>query len=160
MTLVEFNRVPRYRAEAELIEVCASRAWVRAIAGRRPFHDLGRLQRAATEIWWSLDETDWREAFDAHPKIGERKVDGWAAREQSGMNHAGTAVTAELEQSNRDYLSKFGYIFIVCATGKTADQMLAVLQSRLSNPAEREIRIAAEEQSKITQLRLEKLITP
>ena len=159
MTLIEFNRVPRYRAEAELIQVCASRAWARTIASRRPFHDLSRLQRAATEVWWGLDETDWREAFHAHPKIGQRKVDGWAAREQSGMNHAGADVVLDLEQSNRDYLSKFGYIFIVCATGKTADQMLAVLKSRLSNPAEQEIRVAAEEQSKITQLRLEKLIT-
>jgi OHCU decarboxylase len=155
MTLDEFNRVPRYRAEQELIQCCASRAWMRVMAGRRPFDDLGRLLRAASEVWWSLDETDWREAFDAHPKIGERKVDGWAAQEQSGVRRAAAEAILGLEEANGEYLAKF----IVCASGKSAEEMLAVLRSRLSNPPRQEIRVAAEEQDKITRLRLEKLMT-
>jgi len=158
MTLAEFNTVPRYRAEAELIQVCGSRAWVRGMAGRRPFGDLDRLLRAASEVWWSLDETDWQEAFSAHPKIGATATGAWSAQEQSGMRRAGAAVTTELEEANQEYRAKFGYIFIVCASGKSADEMLAILRSRLTNAPDREIRIAADEQAKIIRLRLEKLL--
>jgi OHCU decarboxylase len=159
MTLAEFNITPRYRAEGELIQVCSSRAWVRAMAGRRPFGDLDRLQRAAREVWWSLDETDWREAFEAHPKIGAAPTSAWSAQEQSGVRQSGAGVAMELEVANREYLAKFGYIFIVCASGKSAEEILAMLRSRTSNSAEDEIRIAAEEQAMITRLRLEKLLT-
>jgi 2-oxo-4-hydroxy-4-carboxy-5-ureidoimidazoline decarboxylase len=159
MTLAEFNITPRYRAEGELIQVCSSRAWVRAMAGRRPFGDLDRLQRAAREVWWSLDETDWREAFEAHPKIGGAPTSAWSAQEQSGVRQSGAGVAMELEVANREYLAKFGYIFIVCASGKSAEEILAMLRSRTSNSAEDEIRIAAEEQAMITHLRLEKLLT-
>jgi 2-oxo-4-hydroxy-4-carboxy-5-ureidoimidazoline decarboxylase len=159
MTLAELNAWPRYRAEAELIQVCASRAWTRAMAGRRPFQSLDRLQRAASEVWWSLDEMDWREAFAVHPKIGERQAAGWAAQEQAGMRGAGAGVSMSLEEANREYQAKFGYIFIVCASGKIGEDMLAILRSRLSNPPDQEIRVAAEEQNKITRLRLEKLLT-
>jgi 2-oxo-4-hydroxy-4-carboxy-5-ureidoimidazoline decarboxylase len=199
MTLAELNAVPRYRAEAELTQCCGSRAWVRAVAGRRPFHSLDRLLKAASEVWWGLDEGDWREAFGAHPQIGARKVaapagqtqaeapappqqimdleakwgrrfrlptsssttsQAWPAQEQAGMGQAGVAVTMGLEEANRVYLTKFGYIFIVCAMGKTAEDMLAILRARLLNSPEQEIRTAAEEQDKITRLRLEKLLTP
>jgi 2-oxo-4-hydroxy-4-carboxy-5-ureidoimidazoline decarboxylase len=159
MTLTEFNTVPRYRAEDELVHVCASRAWVRGMVGRRPFVDLGRLQRAAREVWWSLDETDWREAFEAHPKIGAAPTNAWSAQEQSSVRRSGAGVAMELEQANREYLAKFGYIFIVCASGKSAEEILTVVRSRMSNSAEDEIHIAAEEQAKITGLRLEKLLT-
>ena len=160
MTLAELNTVPRYRAQDELIQVCGSRAWVRGITGRRPFGNLDRLLRAASEVWWSLDETDWREAFDAHPKIGAAPTSAWSAEEQSGMRRAGAGVTIDLEAANQEYLAKFGYIFIVCASGKSAEEMLAILRSRLANPPESEIRIAAEEQDKIARLRLEKLLKP
>src|SRR5271170_6999962 len=136
MTLTEFNTVPRYRAEGELIHVCASRAWVRAMAGRRPFGDMDRLQRAAGEVWWSLDETDWREAFEAHPKIGAAPTNAWSAQEQSGVLRSGAGAAVELEQANREYLAKFGYIFIVCASGKSAAEILAVVRSRMPNSAE------------------------
>jgi 2-oxo-4-hydroxy-4-carboxy-5-ureidoimidazoline decarboxylase len=161
MTLTELNALPRYRAEGELIKCCGSTAWTRTMAGRRPFISFERLLKAAEEVWWRLDHADWMEAFCAHPQIGERKaaVHIWAAREQSGMERAGVAVTTALEEGNREYLAKFGYIFIVCATGKSADEMLTVLQSRLLNPPEEEIRVAAAEQNKITCLRLEKLVT-
>lgn len=167
MTLAELNSVPRYRAEDELLHCCGSRAWARALASRRPFANLDRLLRASTEVWGKLDETDWREAFAAHPRIGEHtaavhataQAQAWSAQEQSATNRAGVKVLTDLEQANREYFDRFGYIFIVCASGKSAGEMLAILQSRLANPPEQEIRIAAEEQDKITRLRLEKLIT-
>jgi OHCU decarboxylase len=161
MTLTELNALPRYRAEGELIKCCGSTAWTRSMAGRRPFVSFDRLLKAASEVWWRLDQADWIEAFRAHPQIGERKATHhvWAAREQSGMDRAGVAVATAMEEGNREYLAKFGYIFIVCATGKSADEMLTMLQGRLANPAEEEIRVAAAEQNKITCLRLEKLLT-
>jgi len=161
MTLHELNSLPRYRAEGELIKCCGSTTWARTMAGRRPFVNFDRLLKAASEVWNRLDRADWMEAFQAHPQIGERKeiVHVWAAREQSGMERAGIAVTSALEEGNREYLAKFGYIFIVCATGKSANEMLSILQSRLLNPPEEELRIAVEEQNKITCLRLEKLLT-
>jgi OHCU decarboxylase len=159
VTLAELNKVPRYRAEAELIRVCGSRAWVRGMVARRPFGDRDRLMRTASEVWWSLDQTDWREAFGAHPKIGATPTSAWSAEEQSGVRAVSVGVTIELEEANREYLAKFGYIFIVCASGKRADEMLAILRSRLSNLPEHEVRVAAEEQATITNLRLEKLLT-
>jgi OHCU decarboxylase len=179
MTLAELNAVPRYRAESELIQCCGSRAWVRTMVGRRPFTNLERLLRAASEVWWQLDEGDWREAFGAHPQIGERKAaqtqaeapapplpanfssqaQAWSAQEQAGMSRAGVGVTMDLEEANREYLAKFGHIFIVCATGKTAEDMLTILRARLLNSPAQELRAAAEEQDKITRLRLEKLLT-
>ena len=165
MTLNELNALPRYRAEGELIKCCGSQAWTRSMAGRRPFVSFDRLLKAASEVWWRLDQTDWMEAFQAHPQIGQRpamqrpsQFHVWSAHEQSGMDRAGIAVASALEECNREYLAKFGYIFIVCATGKSADEMLSILQSRLLNPPEEELRIAAEEQNKITCLRLEKLL--
>jgi len=161
MTLTELNALPRYRAEGELLKCCGAAAWARTMAGRRPFVNFDRLLKAASEVWWRLDQADWLEAFRAHPQIGGQKVTHhvWAAREQSGMERAGVAVTSAMEEGNREYLTKFGYIFIVCATGKSADEMLSILRSRLVNPAEEEIRVAAAEQNKITCLRLEKLLT-
>jgi OHCU decarboxylase len=165
MTLPELNILPRYRAEEELLKCCGSVAWARGMARRRPFASFDRLLQAASEIWCRLDPGDWMEAFRAHPKIGQRKsaahssAQAWSAQEQSGMSRAGAGVTMNLEDANREYLEKFGYIFIVCATGKTADEMLAILRSRLPNAPEQEIRVAAEEQNKITRLRLERLLT-
>ena len=167
MTLAEFNVLPRYRAEEELLKCCGSAAWARGMARRRPFASFDRLLQAAGEIWWRLDSADWMEAFRAHPQIGQHQstahrsaqAQAWSAQEQSGMSRAGVGVTMNLEEANREYLEKFGYIFIVCATGKTADEMLAILRSRLPNSPEQEIRVAAEEQNNITRLRLERLVT-
>jgi OHCU decarboxylase len=167
MTLVELNVLPRYRAEEELLKCCGSAAWARGMARRRPFASFDRMLQAASEIWWRLDPADWMEAFLAHPQIGQRQPTGhtsaqaqaWSALEQSGMSRAGVGVTMNLEEANREYLEKFGYIFIVCASGKSADEMLVILRSRLPNAPEQEIRVAAEEQNKITRLRLERLLT-
>jgi 2-oxo-4-hydroxy-4-carboxy-5-ureidoimidazoline decarboxylase len=168
MTLSELNAFPRYRAEGEFVKCCGSTAWVRTMTGRRPFANRERLLRAASEVWWRLDADDWMEAFRAHPRIGEQKAvahapaqaQAWSALEQSAMHRAGPAIITALEAANEEYLAKFGYIFIVCASGKGADEMLSILKSRLSNQPEAEIRVAAEEQDKITRLRLERLIAP
>jgi len=167
VTLAELNTLPGYRAVDELVNCCGSRAWARILARRRPFVSLERLVQAASEVWLRLDAADWMEAFQAHPQIGQRQpaahasvqAQAWSAREQSGMSRAGVGATMDLEAANQEYLSKFGYIFIVCASGKRAGEMLAILRSRLSNTPEAEIHVAAEEQDKITRLRLERLIT-
>lgn len=125
---------------------------------RRPFRSREAVFAAADEIWKSLDQSDWLEAFAHHPRIGERTNDSVAAREQSGIRSADKLVREELEQVNRDYEHKFGYIYIVCATGKSAEDMLAIARSRLNNDPSTEIAVAAEEQRKITQLRLAKLL--
>jgi len=142
------------------------------MAAARPFAGPEALSDAADAVWLSLAEADWLEAFAAHPQIGANPEAGragragkagvesrWAAHEQSGVQTAGGDVKNRLAQLNRDYQARFGYIFIVCATGKTADEMLAMLERRISNDPGAELAIAAEEQRKITQLRLVKLLT-
>jgi len=121
---------------------------------------------AADEIWRSLDPADWREAFSHHPRIGEQKSavplsdrgSAWAAGEQSGVERARADVRADLAAANRDYEQRIGYTYIVFATGKSAEEMLALARERLKNHPDAEIRTAAEEQRKITRLRLNKLL--
>ena len=121
---------------------------------RRPFGSADALFDAAASIWKGLSPDDWREAFSHHPKIGERKVDLLEAREQSGVATATDAVREELEFLNRAYEARFGFIFIICATGLSADAMLAALRARLTNDPGTELQIAAAEQARITALRL------
>jgi OHCU decarboxylase len=164
--LARLNALPADDAERELLTCCGARAWARRMAGSRPFADADELLERADTIWWNLDESDWREAFRSHPKIGGTKAEAgqtdreqaWSAGEQAGMRAAADAVRDALAEGNAAYEARFGYIYIVCATGKTADEMLALLQSRLRNDPDTEIRTAAEEQRKITRLRLEKLL--
>ena len=165
--LERLNALPEKEAEAELLKCCGSTLWARRMATKRPFHDLPELLSMADAIWWSLDAEDWLEAFSRHPKIGEkesaraqvREAQQWSEHEQAGTNTAAEETRAALAAANREYEKKFGYIYIVCATGKTADEMLSILRERLQNDAERELRIAAEEQRRITHLRLQKLLT-
>ena len=132
----------------------------------RPFANVDELLTKADSTWRSLSSEDWLEAFRAHPKIGEKKAAAaqseearkWSAQEQSGISDAAAETMAALAAGNRDYEQRFGFIFIVCATGKSSEEMLAILQARLQNDAETEIAVAAEEQRKITRLRLEKLL--
>ncbi|HLL77398.1 MAG TPA: 2-oxo-4-hydroxy-4-carboxy-5-ureidoimidazoline decarboxylase [Pyrinomonadaceae bacterium] len=160
------NGLPHEVAEAELLKCCGSTRWARAVAARRPFENAGELMNVADDVWWSLDEREWLEAFSRHPKIGEQKAEAgqtrqeraWSAGEQSGMNEADVAAREELARLNRVYAEKFGYIFIVCATGKRPAEVLALLRGRLNNDPETEIRVAAEEQRRITRLRLQKLL--
>jgi 5-hydroxyisourate hydrolase / 2-oxo-4-hydroxy-4-carboxy-5-ureidoimidazoline decarboxylase len=113
---------------------------------------------AADTIWAGLDRADWLEAFAAHPKIGGDAAKGWSAAEQAGAASASRDVLARLAEANREYEARFGYIFIVCATGRSAEEMLQRLEGRLDNDPLIELRVAADEQRKITRLRLAKLL--
>ncbi len=132
----------------------------------RPFIDVGALFQAADSVWLSLSEQDWLEAFRAHPKIGEQKAAAaqseqarsWSAREQSGLQDAAIKTKEALAAGNQEYEERFGFIFIVCATGKTSREILGALNERLGNDRRTELCAAAEEQRKITRLRLEKLL--
>ncbi len=159
MTVEEFNALSAESAGRELLRCCGSREWVQAMAEARPFQSVAALCSEAEQIWWRLSPADWLEAFRAHPKIGGPTSDSaWAAQEQAGVGSATTSTVTGLAQGNEEYLTKFGYIFIVCATGKSAEEMLAILRSRLANDPEDELQMAAAEQSKITRIRLEKLV--
>lgn len=124
------------------------------MASRWPFADTASMLREADAIWRELDPGDWLEAFRAHPRIGEHAESKWAQQEQAGTAGAAEEQMQELKRLNDSYQERFGYIFIICATGKTAEQMLASLRERLANAPEAEIRAAAEEQRQITRLRL------
>ncbi|HEY3102936.1 MAG TPA: 2-oxo-4-hydroxy-4-carboxy-5-ureidoimidazoline decarboxylase [Pyrinomonadaceae bacterium] len=160
------NQLSADRAEAEFLKCCGSTRWAKGMTEARPFEDLKSLLSKADEIWWSLGEDDWLEAFRAHPKIGESKAAttqseqerNWSANEQAGVATASSQIIAELAELNRRYDERFGFIFIVCAADKSSGEMLQVLKGRIDNDTEAEVRIAAEEQSKITRLRLEKLL--
>ncbi len=167
MSLAKYlNSLEVGRCEAELRQCCAAEAWVRGMLDRRPFDSSLSVRSAAETIWKSLSEADWREAFEAHPRIGDLTslqdkfgaTRDWAEGEQSGAAAADIETLQRLADLNQKYLDRFGYLFIVCATGKTAAQMLALLKARLPNRPEVEIKIAAAEQLKITLLRLAKLV--
>ena len=146
-------------AATALRAVCGSRGWVDRMVALRPFEDTATLVREGERVWWSLEEADWLEAFAAHPRIGERKTGArWSADEQSGVGAADAAVLEELDAKNRAYQEKHGLIFIVCATGKSAREMLEALSARLTTTRAEEIRTAAEEQAQIVELRLRKLV--
>lgn len=132
----------------------------------RPFTNIDQLSTKADEIWRSLSTDDWLEAFRAHPKIGEKKAEAaqsaqaqsWSAQEQSNAQDADAINKEALAKGNRQYEERFGFIFIICATGKSADAILGSLNQRLENDTATELRMAADEQSKITRLRLGRLV--
>jgi len=164
--LERLNSLPPKEAEAEFGKCCGSTNWARRMAAECPFANANQLMTIADRVWWSLEPDDWLEAFASHPKIGEKKAAGataaeseaWATQEQSGARDAAEETVRSLAQLNRQYEDKFGYIFIVCATGKSSEEMLTILRERLPNDAENELRIAAREQARITKLRLGKVI--
>ena len=167
MTLPELNVLsPAARAEA-LATCCGARRWVEALNVRFPLPVPTELYQQAHEIWHNLTEADWREALTHHPKIGDvnalkqkfASTAQWAEGEQGAVRQASPEVLQALADDNERYAAKFGYIFIVCGRGKSADEMLALLQARLPNRPEEEIKVAMAEQNKITRLRLEKLLT-
>jgi 2-oxo-4-hydroxy-4-carboxy-5-ureidoimidazoline decarboxylase len=165
--VTEFDALPDHQALLLLQSCCGASAWVHGMLARRPFGTVVRLLDAADEIWWSLTPDDWREAFEHHPRIGERAAAvpqgaaarDWSADEQRGASAAHEATRQALAEGNREYERRFGHIYLVCATGKSAEEMLALLRQRLSNDPATELRVAAGEQAKITRLRLEKLFT-
>jgi 2-oxo-4-hydroxy-4-carboxy-5-ureidoimidazoline decarboxylase len=166
MTLHELNTLPKDQLKDALFKCCGSANWVEKMLPFFPADDLVELLEDAEEQWWKCTEADWLEAFTHHPKIGDidslkkkfASTAQWAAGEQSGAVAASDDVLKALAEGNDQYEKKFGFIFIVCATGKSAAEMLQLLQARLPNKKEDEIEIAADEQSKITKLRLEKLL--
>ena len=156
--LDRLNALPAGEAAAFLQPCCGSRVWARRMAESRPFENPITLREAADRVWWSLGPEDWREAFAAHPRIGE-KGGRWSEQEQAGARGADSETLAALVEANRRYEARFDHIFIVCATGKSAAEMLALLRERMNNDPQTELRVAAEEQRKITHLRLEKLLS-
>jgi 2-oxo-4-hydroxy-4-carboxy-5-ureidoimidazoline decarboxylase len=166
VTVEELNRMPVDRARAALERCCGARTWIETMCAARPFRDREHLLSAADGAASRLGREDWLEAFEHHPRIGDLEglkrrfasTASWASTEQSGASGASARTLEALAEGNRVYEEKFGYIFIVCATGLEADDMLARLNARLPNPPERELGNAAEEQMKITRIRLEKLL--
>ena len=165
--LAWLNSLPAEEAANELLQCCGSKCWANQMVDARPFENLAQLLKQANEIWWSLHRDDWLEAFRSHPKIGDKKsakpvsaqAQQWSSNEQAGVNAATAETTDALATLNRAYEQRFGYIFIICATGKTSDEMLAALCERLEHDDAEELPIAAAEQNKITELRLKKLLT-
>jgi 2-oxo-4-hydroxy-4-carboxy-5-ureidoimidazoline decarboxylase len=152
-------------ARALLQACCGSTRWVERMVALRPFGATDILLSAARREWFTLTPEDWKEAFTHHPKIGDRETlrarfpatHHLSEREQAGMAAASDRIIEALAQGNAAYERRFGYIFVVCATGKSAEEMLELLTARLQNDPGSEVRIAAEEQAKITELRLKQL---
>ena len=164
MTLGELNALPPEPAQRALLDCCGSTAWARAMATSRPFADEAALHARGDAAWDALARDDRLEAFAAHPRIGERAAAAtgtharWSAQEQAAAGGAGEDVARALVEGNRAYEERFGHVFLICATGRSADEMLAELRRRMSNDAATELDVAAEEQRKIMHLRLEKLL--
>jgi allantoinase len=150
------GRVLRRFGPQDFLACCGSRRWAEAMSAAAPFDSADSAAAQAARIWNSLAPEDWKEAFAAHPRIGDRTASGVAASEQSGVRGAAEGTLDELARLNREYERRFGYIYIVCASGRSAEEMLAILRSRLANDPETELRIAAAEQLAIAQLRLRK----
>ncbi len=162
----QLDALPRSDAADALASCCGSSRWVSRMLIRRPFGSLERVLAEAEEAWRSLTPSDWLEAFAHHPRIGEqqsetpqgRQAATWSAGEQSRVTEAAGSVRQALIEMNRAYEARFGYIYIVCASGRSAEELLALARARLSHEPKAELLIAAEEQLKITLLRLRKLL--
>jgi len=162
--LARWNRLSAEEAAQEILPCCGSTSWARAVAMRRPVDDATSLLALSDKAWWSLEASDWMEAFSKHPRIGERKAPlaassqsaAWSAQEQRRVADAGESAQLALAEGNREYERRFHRVFIVCASGKSASEILENLRRRLGNDDSTELREAAEEQRKITNLRLKK----
>ncbi len=159
------NALAEPDARAALLRCCGSGRWADAMLAARPFADDATVHEAAARAWWALAPEHWREAFGAHPRIGDRDAAdppraatrAWSDQEQAGARTADDATRAALAAGNREYEQRFGHVFLISATGRTADEMLAELRRRLGNAPGEELRGAAAEQATITRLRLERL---
>lgn len=161
-TLEDWNRLEQDYAMRAILPCNGSKAWAIGMVNAAPFETPEDCFAASDKVWAGLSEKDWQEAFDSHPRIGEHKAKAatdksleWSTGEQSAAN-LDAATQAALAEANKEYEQKFGRIFIVCATGKTAAEMLAILKARLANDPAAELKEAAEQQRQITQLRLRK----
>jgi 2-oxo-4-hydroxy-4-carboxy-5-ureidoimidazoline decarboxylase len=162
-TLADWNKLDQASAVASILPCCGSARWVRELVETRPIITETELLERSDAIWRALSPDDWDEAFRSHPRIGERKTAvataqsaEWSRVEQGGIVRSSTEILAALEQGNQLYEQRFGRIYIVCATGKSAEEMLADLQRRLHNEVETELQEAVEQQRQITCLRLRK----
>lgn len=167
MTLAVLNSLPLAQLKEALRQCCGAAAWVEQMSERFPVKDTDELFNAAVAIWQACTEEDWKEAFSHHPQIGDldslkkkfAATAQWAAGEQAAVQQASESTLQALAEGNSQYLKKFGYIFIVCATGRSAGEMLHLLRERLPHTPDEEIRVAMAEQEKITKIRLEKLLS-
>jgi 2-oxo-4-hydroxy-4-carboxy-5-ureidoimidazoline decarboxylase len=166
MTLHELNILPKDKLKEELIRCCGSVNWVHKMLSHIPAEDMVEILEDAEMEWWNCTEEDWKEAFASHPRIGDpaslakkyASTASWANDEQKNVGSASEDTLHALAEANKLYEQKFGFIFIVCATGRSAEEMLGMIHVRLQNKPEDEIRIAADEQNSITKLRIEKLL--
>jgi len=164
--LERFNQMSSADAEHGLVACCDSRGWAQAVVRQRPFRSAEELLAAAEAEWWRMPPAEWLHAFAAHPRIGESAAarpqhgagDRWSAREQQGAAEADSSVKAALAEANREYEQHFGYTYILCASGKSGEEMLDLARARLRNDPEDELRIAAREQAQIMTLRLQRLL--
>jgi OHCU decarboxylase len=162
LTLTLLNALSRPEAAEQLRACCGSSRWVEAMLDRRPFESLGELLTAAGDVWRTMNASDWDEAFAHHPRIGEGRAVAavspvareWSAQEQGTAAGSDASTRAVLARANHDYERRFGRIYIVCAAGRSAEDLLADLESRMGNDPDQERAVAAEEQRKITRLRL------
>lgn len=160
--LARWNSLDSAAAAREALPCCGSQAWAAALAGRRPIADEASLIQASTSVWQDLPEEAWQEAFDSHPRIGQSHAQThateeslrWSAQEQRAAISGDDTAKLALDEANRRYEQKFGRIFIICATGKTSAEILAILEARMKNDAATELRVAAEQQRQITERRL------
>ncbi|GAA1211401.1 2-oxo-4-hydroxy-4-carboxy-5-ureidoimidazoline decarboxylase [Pseudonocardia alaniniphila] len=157
MDLQRFNALPSQEAERELLSCCSAPRWARKVAAGRPYASLAALQAAARS---ALDDADLDAALDGHPRIGDRGASGASRCEQSGVAAAGAGVLSELEEGNRAYEQRFGHVYLVCATGRSAEDLLATLQARLGNDPATERGVALAELAAINEIRLDRLVTP
>jgi 2-oxo-4-hydroxy-4-carboxy-5-ureidoimidazoline decarboxylase len=162
-TLASWNETDETAAIQAMLSCCGARRWAAAMVALRPIAGVVELSVAADRIWSTMEEPDWMEAFACHPRIGDRTAAGaseksvaWSKQEQSCAAGARREVLAQLAAGNAHYEQRFGFTYIVCATGKTAEQMLGILNRRLANERASELREAAEQQRLITQIRLGK----
>ena len=160
-TLSHFNQLAPEQRHSLLLDCCHCNRWAEQLLELGPAASIGQIQNRAFKAWSNLDETDYLEAFAAHPRIGDlrRLKEKFASAEQGQVAEADEATLRALQQLNDRYFEKFGFIFIICASGKSAREMLDAIRSRIGNSRAQEIRNAADEQAKITRLRLTKLLT-
>ena len=177
-TLQKLNLLSMEERQNHLYHICSSKAWCLRVAASFPFYKVEELDKCMKDIWLSLSKEDWLEGFAGHPRIGDKEAlrkkynndnddnnssnkvssPGWEGNEQSGMDEASEDTIDELALFNTKYEERYGFIFLVCATGKSASEMLDILKNRMNNTVEEEFHIAAGEQSKITSLRLIKML--
>jgi 2-oxo-4-hydroxy-4-carboxy-5-ureidoimidazoline decarboxylase len=166
MRIEVLNSLDAAAARDELLRCCGSKRWASELVQVRPFADIQSLLSASDRIWSRTEKVDWLEAFKHHPRIGDIgslrakfvSTSQWAEQEQKGAQGASEQTLQALAAGNQAYEARFGHIFLVCATGKSADEMLSLLNERMKNTPSDELQIAAAEQNKITHLRLEKLL--